>query len=89
MSAVADEYRTYLERFHAQFGACGLGTYMKHKGRMIKKLALEEFEVRWYEFVEVDRTHRMTLERGDTINDVLVRLLRERSDELLLDAQII
>ena len=28
------------------------------------------------------------LERGDTINDAVVKLIRERSDELLLDRQM-
>lgn len=84
---LALEYRGYLARFEEKFGDIEFGEYAKHpeqKGRMVKKLRYEEFEVRWAELAEVKRAYGEIIERGDTINDVLVRLLRERSDDLLL-----
>lgn len=83
-----EEYRLYLERFDHSFGPCEFGAYAKHKGRLIKKLRYEEFETKWREFCEVDSAYAQILERGDTINDVLVKLLRERSDELVLERKV-
>ncbi len=83
-----EQYRLYLERFDGTLGPCEFGAYAKHKGRLIKKLRYDEFETKWREFCEVDRAYSQILERGDTINDVLVKLLRERSDELVLERKV-
>jgi hypothetical protein len=83
-----DEYRRYLDRFENQVGAHEFGAYTKHNGRLIKKLTYEEFETRWLELVEVNRAYAEIVANGDTINDVLVKVLRERSDELLLERQV-
>lgn len=83
-----DEYRKYLDRFESQVGAHEFGSYAKHHGRLIKKLSYEEFESRWLELVEVNRAYAEIVANGDTINDVLVKVLRERSDELLLERQV-
>jgi len=83
-----DEYRRYLERFETTVGPCDFGTYAKHRGRLIKKLTYDEFEERLVEYREVDKAYNEILEHGDTINDVLVKVLRERSDELLIDRQL-
>jgi hypothetical protein len=79
------EYQLYLERFERQFGPCELGTYMKYKGHLIKKLTREEFDPRWAELATVERAYAEVVERGDTINDVLMKVLRERRDELLVE----
>jgi hypothetical protein len=83
-----DEYRRYLDRFENQVGEAEFGAYTKHNGRLIKKLTYEEFETRWLEMVEVNRAYAEIVANGDTINDVLVKVLRERSDELLLERQV-
>jgi hypothetical protein len=83
-----EEYRGYLARFDETLGACEFGAYAKHKGRLIRKLRYEEFAAKWQEFQEVDRAYGEIMERGDTINDVVVRVLRERADELLLERKI-
>ena len=79
-----DEYRNYLDRFETQVGAVDFGTYAKHNGRLIKKLTFDEFEPKWLELEDVNRTYAEIVANGDTINDVLVKLMRERCDELLL-----
>ena len=84
-SDVGAEYQGYLERFEGTIGPCEVGAYAKHHGRLIKKLRVEEFTAKWEEFVEAQRTYKEIEERGDTMNDVLVRILRERCDELLLE----
>ena len=83
-----DEYRLYLERFDALVGAVEFGIYQKHRGRLIKKLTYDEFEEKLGEYREVDKAYAEILEHGDTINDVLVKVLRERSDELLIDRKL-
>jgi hypothetical protein len=83
-----DEYRRYLERFEARVGTSDFGAYAKVNGRLIKKLTYDEFETRLGEFREVDKAYAEILANGDTINDVLVKVLRERSDELLLEKKV-
>jgi len=82
---MVEEYRSYLQRFEEQLGACDFGEYAKLRGRLIKKLRYDEFEQKYREFGEVTKAYGEILERGDTINDVLVKVLRERSDELVLE----
>jgi hypothetical protein len=36
----------------------------------------------------VDKAYAQILERGDTINDVLVKILRERCDELIMERKV-
>jgi hypothetical protein len=85
MSDLVEEFRRYLERFEALAGPGDYGTFVKHKGRLIKKLTYEEFEPKFYEYSEVMTAYTESLDRGDTINDVVVRLVRERCDELVLE----
>src|SRR5687767_5064433 len=44
-----DEYRKYLERFEKEVVEHEFGAYIKHNGRLIKKLSFEDFESRWLE----------------------------------------
>lgn len=78
-----DAYRAYLNRFEEVVGPCEFGTYAKYNGRLIKKLTLDEFEPRWRELGEVIAAYDRIVANNDTINDVLMKVLRERSDELL------
>jgi hypothetical protein len=81
-----DAFRSYLERFEQTFGPCEFGTYVKHKhGRPIKKLTYDEFEEKWNELAEVNQAYEEIVANGDTINDVLVKVLRERCDDVLFD----
>jgi hypothetical protein len=87
-SAYAAEYAAYLGRFEAMLGPCEFGAYAKFQGRLVKKLRYDEFEARWRDYQNALTAYAGILERGDTINDAVVKLLRERSDELLLDRAI-
>jgi hypothetical protein len=82
---LVEEYRAYLERYEAVAGPSAFGSFVKHNGRLIKKLRYDEFEPRMSEYRDVEREYFSILDRGDTINDVVVRLLRERADELFLE----
>jgi hypothetical protein len=83
-----DAYRDYLARFEKDVGAVEFGTYVKHNNRLIKKLTYDEFDPKWRELCEVNAAYDQIVANGDTINDVLVKVLRERSDELLLERKI-
>ncbi len=79
------EYKDYLARFDAIGPGIEFGGFAKRNGRLVKKLRYEEFETKWTEYQQVARAYSQILERGDTINDVLVKVLRERCDELVVD----
>jgi hypothetical protein len=83
-----DQYRTYLERFEQQVGNYDFGAPAKWKGRLVKKLSYEEFEAKLGEFLKFDAVYREILQRGDTVSDTVLRLLRDRSAELLLEVEI-
>jgi hypothetical protein len=83
--AAVDPYLDYLARFESQVGALAVGAYGKFHGKLVRKLSSDEFTARHGEFTTLDRTYRGILERGDTINDAVVRLWRERRAELLID----
>ena len=85
---VAKEYRDYLTRFEAQYSDSDFGVFVKHRGRLVKKMRLDEFEPVYREFSDIARTYFDSLDRGDTINDVVVKMLRERAIELLLSSPV-
>jgi hypothetical protein len=78
------EYREYLERFEATLGPGDFGQFFKYNGRLIKKLRYDEFEPKYSEWSQVAQAYQESLSRGDTINDIVVKILRERCDELVL-----
>jgi hypothetical protein len=88
MADAVEEYRLYLERFDRLLGPCEFGTYTKYHNHLIKKLTYDEFEPRWHELAEIEKAYEEVIERGDTINDVLMKVLRERRDELLVERRI-
>jgi hypothetical protein len=80
-----DEYQAYLARFAERLGPTAVGAYGKWKGKLIRKLAPDEFAHRHGEWATLNKTYQAILERGDTLNDAITKLLREREIELLLD----
>jgi hypothetical protein len=82
------EYREYLERFESLAGESDFGAFVKHKGRLVKKLRYDEFEPVYREYYEVAKTYLDSIDRGDTINDVVVKLLREKASELFLTSPV-
>jgi len=81
----ADPYLDYLARFEQKVGAVAVGSFGKFHGILVRKLAPDEFLKRSDEFATLDKTYRGIVERGDTINDAVVRMWRERRAELLID----
>jgi hypothetical protein len=83
-----DEYRKYLQKFEQQVGKYDFGMPAKWHGRLVKKLSYEEFESKLGEYQKFDAVYREILQRGDTVSDAVIKLLRDRSAELLIEAEI-
>jgi len=79
-----ERYHEYLERFARELGEVQVGAFAKFGGRLIKKLTFEEFTPAYVEYTEMSARYFESLERGDTVNDVVLRLLREQAATLVL-----
>ncbi|HEY3357157.1 MAG TPA: hypothetical protein VGQ83_28160 [Polyangia bacterium] len=80
-----DDFREYLARFDAAAGPHDFGDFVKHCGRLVKKLTYDEFVERFDEFIRLKTAYEDIFQRGDTINDAMVRVLRERAAELMIE----
>jgi hypothetical protein len=85
-----DPYLEYLARFESEVGAIAVGGYGKWKGKLVRKLAPDEFQAKHDEYVKLLALYTRSLSRGDTLNDTLTKLLMEHSGELVrsLDADL-
>lgn len=81
---VLGRYHEYLERFAGELGAVEVGAFTKFGGRLIKKMTLEEFSPAFLEYTEITDRYYDSLDRGDTINDMVVRVMREKAANLIL-----
>jgi hypothetical protein len=77
-------YHEYLDRFAKKIGEHKVGSFAKWSGKLIKKLSFEEFTPAYLEHADLVQRYYESLERGDTINDVVLRLLREKAAGLIL-----
>ena len=77
-------YHEYLERVSKELGDIAVGAFAKFGGKLIKKLSFEEFTPAFLEHADLVQRYYESLERGDTINDVVLRLLREKAAGLIL-----
>jgi hypothetical protein len=85
----ADEYAEYLARFDKAVEIdVPVGGFAKYKGKLIKKLDAAEFSEKNREYLELASHYFQSLDRGDTINDVVVRLVRDRAAELVLTSPV-
>lgn len=81
--SAAEEYQAYLVRWEKDLGPSDAGTFAKFAGRLIKKMTEEEFLPVHQEYETLAKTFRDSVARGDTVNDVVVRLLRDRAATLV------
>ena len=77
-------YHEYLARFALELPAVKVGSFAKWSGRLIKKLSFEEFTPAFLEYRDMRAHYVESLERGDTVNDVELRLLREKAACLIV-----
>ncbi len=81
---LADRYHDYLERWQREAGDKPVGTFVKFSGKLVKKLSFEEFAPILIEYVEMASRYQESLDRGDTINDIVLKVLRDQAAQLML-----
>jgi hypothetical protein len=81
---LADRYHQYLERWKRHAGDVPVGAFAKSQGKLIKKLSFEEFSPVLLEYLEMMTRYEESIERGDTINDVVLKVLRDQAAQLML-----
>jgi hypothetical protein len=79
-----ERYHEYLERFAREVGEVKAGAFAKYNGKLIKKLSFEEFTPAFIEYTEMLLHYRESVDRGDTVNDLILRLLRDHAADLIL-----
>ena len=82
-----EEFKAYVQRFDAEVGAKDFGEYGTWDGKLVKKLRYDEFVEKWKEYTKLDALYKGILERGDTVNDVVLKTLRDRAAELLIKVE--
>jgi hypothetical protein len=86
--AAHEAYEEYLVRYEHALGAREVGQYTKWQGRLVKKLALEEFAVRHAQYRTLCNNLKQIILIGGTINDILVKQVRECAAELIVRSPI-
>ena len=79
-------YRDYLGRFREVLGEVAVGSFVKHNGQLIQKLSASEFEEQRKSYEALLQTYERAMVRGDTINEAVVRILREGAAKLMQKA---
>ena len=87
MTKYSEDYQAYLGRFEATFGDSA-GAFIKHQGRLIKKLDAEAFEPVYREYMELATHYLEGIDRGDTVNDLVVKIIRDHAAQLILTSPV-
>jgi hypothetical protein len=77
-------YTEYLDRFTREVGDVKFGEFAQYAGRAIRMLTFEEFSRVVSEYVELQARYQDSLERGDTVDDLMLKLMREQAANLVL-----
>ncbi len=89
MNAEVETYEGYLTRFDSELGGdVEVGGFAKYKGKLIKKMAADEFTKVYAEYETMAAHYFESLDRGDTINDIIVRAIRENAANLVLTSPV-
>lgn len=84
MEDLPQRYHEYLERCARELGDVKVGAFAKYGGKLIKKMSFEEFTPAYLEYTEMLERYQESVERGDTVNDLVLRLLRDHAASLVL-----
>ena len=68
-----DIYKHYLARFEDLFGVVNVGDVAQHQGRLIQKLAQDDFAKKWKEYKQLDDYLCEVMSTGATLNDDIYR----------------
>ena len=82
-------YAEYLDRLTQEVGSLAVGEFAKFSGRLIHKLSFEEFTQAYTEYAELLTQYHESLERGDTVDDLVLKLLREQFANLALPPPVL
>ena len=82
------EHDAYLRRLEAAVGPLAPGEFRKHQGRLIRRLEPDEFAATHREYVELAGHYLEGLDRGDTINDLVVKMIRDHAAQLVLPSPV-
>jgi hypothetical protein len=85
---VAAEYGRYLHRFAAVHGEHEAGAFVKQQGRLIQKLDREQFAPLYLEYMRLATHYLEGVDRGDTINDLVVKIIRDHAARLMLTSPV-
>ncbi|HVV83169.1 MAG TPA: hypothetical protein VHE35_08815 [Kofleriaceae bacterium] len=81
-------HEDYLHRLEAAVGPLAPGEFRKHQGHLIRLLEPDEYGAAYREYMELASAYLAGLDRGDTINDVTVKLIREHAARLVLPSPV-
>jgi hypothetical protein len=79
-------YEDYLRRFEEELGQVEVGAFVKHNGQLVQKLSSREFAEQRRSYEQLLATYERAMVRGDTINEAVVRILREGAAKLMQKA---
>jgi hypothetical protein len=90
VAAMADvsTYEDYLARLEAAVGPLAPGEFGKHQGRLIHRLEPAEYAAAYREYMELASHYLEGVDRGDTVNDITVRLIREHAANVILPSVV-
>lgn len=77
-------FRQYVERFETEIGEKEFGQFGTWERQLIKKLKYDEFVEKYLQYKQMDEVYRGVIERGDTINDMMLHALKEIAAELVI-----
>jgi len=77
-------FRQYVERFDTEIGHKEFGQFGTWERQLIKKLKYDEFVEKYMQYKQMDEVYRGVIERGDTINDMMLHALKEIAAELVI-----
>jgi len=84
-----EEYVRYLDRFSKGVAEdVEVGGFAKFKGILVKKMDFQEFSQTHVEYHALAAHYFECLDRGDTINDIVVKSIREDAARLVLTSPV-
>jgi len=81
---LGDRYHEYLARWQREVGDVAVGSFAKFGGKLVKKLSFDEFSPILVQYAEMAARYQESLDRGDTVNDLVLKVLRDQAAQLLL-----
>ena len=77
-------YAEYLERLAQAVGDLEVGEFANYAGSLIHRMSFDEFTAADAEYTDLLARYHESLERGDTVDDLVLKLLREQSTHLVM-----